>query len=200
MTAKRAYHHGDLRNALLAAGLDLLEARGEAELSLRGIAERAGVSHAAPAHHFGNLKGLLTALVTLAYSWFEAALAAERAAAGAGAADQLRAAGRGYLTFARQRPALFRLMFSAADLDWSDPGLQSAATAARRHLSEISAPAANAAGFDAAAIETLVWSAVHGFAVLSIDGHLSAPGCAQPGELPDIAGLIYGGRAIGGAG
>ncbi len=62
MTDTRAYHHGDLRRALLAAALEAIEESGPAALSLRDLARRAGVSHAAPAHHFGDKAGLLTAL------------------------------------------------------------------------------------------------------------------------------------------
>ena len=62
MTDIRAYHHGDLRRALLAAALEAVGEVGPAALSLRDLARRAGVSHAAPAHHFGDKAGLLTAL------------------------------------------------------------------------------------------------------------------------------------------
>eukprot|EP01036_Dinobryon_divergens_P003443 gene3443-4542_t len=55
----RSYHHGDLRAALLAAAEDELAARGVEGFSLRQVAKRAGVSHAAPAHHFGDAAGLL---------------------------------------------------------------------------------------------------------------------------------------------
>ena len=192
MTAKPPYHHGDLRNALLQAGLAMLEQRGLHGLTLRGIAVRAGVSHAAPAHHFGSLKGLLTALVTLAYSRFEAAMGRERAASGKDPATQMRAAGRGYIGFARAHPALFRLMFSAAEIDWTDAALQASATAARRHLTEIARPAAKPGVFEAAEIEMLVWAAVHGFAVLCIDGHADAPGCQHAAQMPDIARLLFG--------
>ena len=151
MDTKQPYHHGNLREALLAAALNALEEDGLHKLSLRGVAQRAGVSHAAPAHHFGGLKGMLTALVTLAYTRFAAAMARERLTASPNPAAQLRAAGEGYLAFARQSPALFRLMFSPVDIDWSAPALQQAAAAARRHLTEIAAPAAGVAGLPATA-------------------------------------------------
>ena len=60
--SERAYHHGDLRKALLEAGEEELSERGGENFSMRGVAKRAGVSHAAPAHHFRDKAGLLTAL------------------------------------------------------------------------------------------------------------------------------------------
>lgn len=193
MLAKPTYHHGDLRNGLLQAGLATLEESGLHGLTLRAIAGRAGVSHAAPAHHFGSLKGLLTALVTLAFNRFSAAMAHERAAAAPDPASQMRAAGRGYLAFAQATPALFRLMFSATELDWSDTALQLAAQAARLHLTQIARPAAGTAGLDAAAIENLVWASVHGFVMLSIDGHLDSADCEHRAQMPDIARLFFAG-------
>src|SRR5215510_10331530 len=78
---KSSYHHGDLRNALLEAALELVREEGVGAISLREVARRAGVSHAAPAHHFGDKAGLLTALATQGYELFGAALraGAERA-------------------------------------------------------------------------------------------------------------------------
>ncbi|SIM02784.1 Putative TetR-family transcriptional regulator [Mycobacteroides abscessus subsp. abscessus] len=57
-----AYHHGDLRAAILTSAADMVARRGATELSLRELAREAGVSHAAPAHHFGDRRGLFTAL------------------------------------------------------------------------------------------------------------------------------------------
>ena len=192
MKKPATYHHGDLRNGLLQAGLALLEEQGLQGLTLRGIAARAGVSHAAPAHHFSSLKGLLTAMVTLAYNRFAAALAHERATASSEPAEQMRAAGRGYLGFAHENAALFRLMFSAIEIDWCSSEVQQAANSARRQLSDIAQPYAAARGADPAVIETLIWSTVHGFAVLSIDGHLDGPGSPRS-EMPDLVEWLFAG-------
>ena len=194
MPRKLPYHHGDLRNALLRAGLDILEADGLAALSLRGVAARVGVSHAAPAHHFGNLAHLLTALATIAFERLAAAMARARASADNKPIEQMRAAGRGYWAFARDNPALFRLMFSSAQFDLSDGALQSAAAAARRHLVEISEPAATAFGADSATdrseIEKLVWSSIHGYAHLALEGQFGADR-AGAGEPPDVARILF---------
>src|SRR5213080_824442 len=63
----RPYHHGDLRRALMRAALDAIVEGGPANLSLRDLARRAGVSHAAPAHHFGDKAGLLTSIAAEGY-------------------------------------------------------------------------------------------------------------------------------------
>src|SRR6266536_5182875 len=74
--AKRAYHHGDLRRALLVAAVEVIEESGPAALSLRDLARRAGVSHAAPQHHFGDKAGLLTAVAAEGYRRLATALEA----------------------------------------------------------------------------------------------------------------------------
>ena len=196
MDDKSRYHHGDLRKALLNAGLDILEDEGLAALSLRAVAARAGVSHAAPAHHFGNLRGLLTALVAIAFARFAAAMAAERAQAAADPAEQIRAAGRGYVAFAQRNPALFRLMFSSASLDAGDADLRRAGESAYRHLIEIAEPAAEALGaateIGRREIAQFIWATIHGYAHLLVDGRLLGADLAEPDPPPDIGGLLFG--------
>jgi hypothetical protein len=127
-------------------------------------------------------------------------MAGERAAAPETPEEQMRAAARGYLAFARAHPALFRLMFTSNLLDWSDPVLQEQARLGRRHLTEICAPAADFMGLDTEeerlALESLVWSQVHGQAHLTIDEKLpaAAPDCPQLRKPLDITALIFGAR------
>ncbi|MCU0912422.1 MAG: TetR/AcrR family transcriptional regulator, partial [Rhodobacteraceae bacterium] len=97
---QRPYHHGDLRAALLAAAEAELEARGIEAFSLRSVAKRAGVSHAAPAHHFGDAGGLLTALAAQGFRRFVANQAAHEDRAGADPAARLVESGLGYIAFA----------------------------------------------------------------------------------------------------
>ena len=78
MAAERPYHHGDLERALKAAAVDLITEVGPAGFSLREVARRAGVSHAAPAHHFGDSRGLLTALAVDGFRHLATQLAAAR--------------------------------------------------------------------------------------------------------------------------
>jgi AcrR family transcriptional regulator len=202
MQSKPRYHHGDLRAALVQSGLEILETEGLPALSLRGVAARAGVSHAAPAHHFKNLQSLLSALATVGFERFAAAMLAERSGAPASPAAQLRAASRGYIAFAKANPALFRLMFSGTALDWTSPGLIAAADAAFKHLAEISAPAAHMWGAKGAAgaaqFQTLIWSTIHGYAHLLLDcpdalPNHDGPGCGTPvsAGAPDIARFLF---------
>jgi len=79
--ARRGYHHGDLARALVLAGLEILEESGLPGLTLRAIAARAGVSHAAPRNHFGDFRGLIGAIVAEGFRRHAAAMRAEMAAA-----------------------------------------------------------------------------------------------------------------------
>src|SRR5215472_6287822 len=107
-----AYHHGDLPTALLAAVESAVADHGVSGLSLRDVARRAGVSHSAPAHHFGSKAGLLTAFATQGYLWLSETVLAELAAMRpADPAAELATAGRGYVRFAIAHPAHFEVMF-----------------------------------------------------------------------------------------
>lgn len=166
----KPYHHGDLRHALLlAAEADLAE-HGIEAFSLRQVARRAGVSHAAPAHHFGDSRGLLTALAAEGFRLFLAAQHAREAVAAADAGAQLVAAGLGYVDFALQRPALFRLLFGSSRPDYDSPDLFAAAEAAYLHLTDQVAAAGGQGMADVAAM----WAAAHGLADLLSAGRMKA--------------------------
>jgi AcrR family transcriptional regulator len=170
---RKTYHHGDLRQALLRAAEDELKEKGVEGFTLRGCAKRAGVSHAAPAHHFHDADALLTALAAAAYTRFLAAMTARREKAGGDAGDRLIALGLGYIDFATGEPALFRLMFSSDRPDFSDPALNKAASAAYGALVDaVSAAGGNRDG-EAAALDTAAaWAMVHGIAELVNSGQL----------------------------
>src|ERR1700733_9193272 len=112
----RAYHHGDLKAALLVAAERILERDGIQALTRRAAARAAGVSHAAPTNHFGDLTGLLSELAAVGFNRFSASLMGARAAADdpPSCAD---AVGRAYVNFAREHPGLFVLMFRGERLD-----------------------------------------------------------------------------------
>ena len=124
------YHHGALRAALLEAAETVLNGDGIGALTLRAVSREAGVSHAAPKHHFGDLTGLLTALAAAGFDRMRERLEGEVAAAGHDRDARLKALGRGYIEFARGRPGVFQLMFRSERLDWSSPALSEAAEAA----------------------------------------------------------------------
>ncbi len=172
---KAPYHHGDLHRALLdAAEIELTE-KGVERFSLRGVAKRAGVSHGAPAHHFGDVQGLLTNLAARGYERFIAAQDKREKTAGKSPRAKLAASGLGYLDFATGNPALFRLMFSSDLPDKSDPQLAKAATAAfeklARHIETIRQSDPHTDRF--AMTDVLAsWAVAHGLADLMIADRL----------------------------
>ncbi len=179
-TAARPYHHGDLRAALLAAAEAELAQRGMEGFSLRSVAKRAGVSHAAPAHHFGDAKGLLTALAAEGFRQFLAAQGAREALADHDPASQLVAAGLGYVDFALARPTLFRLLWQSERPDFSDADLLQASRAAYSHLIDQVADA----GGRSTADEAAVWAVAHGLADLLAAGRMKSVG-SLPQEARD---------------
>jgi AcrR family transcriptional regulator len=197
MARQKSYHHGDLRQALIDTGLAMLEEHGLEGLTLRKLAARVGVSHAAPEHHFPTLRHLMTAFAAEGFRLFAASMRSAMADAADDPAEQLRAAARGYLAFASTRPHLFRLMFTANRLDWDDPALGPPANAAHAVLEEISAPVAKRLNRDTpegrAAVEQLVWSQIHGHAHLMIDGKLQTEGgtgCEPFAPPLDLASVL----------
>ncbi|MFV2092117.1 MAG: TetR/AcrR family transcriptional regulator [Hyphomicrobiales bacterium] len=172
---KKPHHHGNLREALIRAGTELLDEGGQAGLTLRKCAARAGVSHAAPAHYFNGLGGLLTAIAARGYEIFTATMISE---AEAGASDPhacLLSICQGYLRFSRDHEAMFNLMFSSEDLDYEDPDLRQNSAAAYAVLRDGCAPFINVSTVDEGT-EIMVWSLVHGFAGISRSGRRSPGG------------------------
>src|SRR5437868_1072716 len=108
------YHHGQLRARLVKAGVEMVARRGEATHSLRAVARKVGVSHAAPYHHFADKDGLLDAIATSGFEKLDAALAgALRPLQGRPPLERFHALGPAYVRFAVAEPHLFRLMFQA---------------------------------------------------------------------------------------
>lgn len=172
---KESYHHGDLRAALIVAGEAVLGETGVEGFSLRGVAKRVGVSHSAPAHHFGDAQGLLSALAAEGFRRFLASMQARQSGAADDALEQILASGLGYVDFAQSAPALFRLMFGSDRLKNETPELAAAGEAAFGHLASDVARLRGVSPFDDAAGMTDVmatWSMVHGFAELFISGRM----------------------------
>ena len=170
----RTYHHGSLRAALLQASEVILDRDGFAALTLRAAAREAGVSHAAPTHHFGDLAGLLGALAAVGFTRFHEAMQEQVALAGPEPKARLLALGRAYVGFARTCPGLFQLMFRSERLDWSSPTLATAAGAAFAMLTgeEPRAGMPSVSGLPGLVIAMTRWSLVHGLATLLVDGRL----------------------------
>jgi AcrR family transcriptional regulator len=184
VVGQRPYHHGDLKAALLREAERILECDGIQALTLRAAARAAGVSHAAPANHFGDLTGLLSELAAVGFRRFSAALTAAGGAAGDNPRDRSRAMGRAYVTFARTSPGLFALMFRSERLDSERPALRDGLEESRATLrgsTGESGPAKGTPPLRMAAAGVARWSLVHGFAMLLLDGRLDR----ILGGLPD---------------
>lgn len=118
--ADRPYHHGNLRAELLAEAERTLREQGIEALSLRDLARRAGVSHAAPRRHFADRQALLDALAETGFARLGELMRAAIAGAGEDYEAQLQAVATGYVRFAIHDPALLELMFAAKNAERSD--------------------------------------------------------------------------------
>lgn len=172
---RTSYHHGDLRAALLAACLRLIETEGLAAVSLRRVAREAGVSSGAPYHHFADRSALLAALSIDGFRALAAELGAARATTEA-PFDQLTALAEAYVRFARTHPGHFRLMFRP-ELSQPDkhPDAAEAGDAAFAVLTDTIADCVAAGVLPAGRAETLAvawWALSHGLAALGVDGQL----------------------------
>ena len=164
---KRPYHHGDLEAALVRAAGKLLDKEGIEALSLREVARRAGVSHAAPYRHFPERDALLAALAVEGFEWLAVA---QREAAAAGG---LRAMGEAYVEFALAHPQRFRLMFGGRIPLGKHARLREVATRAYEELS--GALAARYPGAPGALdCSIAAWALVHGLAQLLLGGRISS--------------------------
>jgi AcrR family transcriptional regulator len=172
---KPRYHHGNLREALLAAALDVVRENGVSALSLREVARRAGVSHAAPAHHFGDKSGLLTALAVEGFMRFGVA---QREGAARGGDDPNKAfawLGWAYVMFAAQNREYFEIMFRPDLLRMDDETFRSASQETYVLLDSgvRTMLGANATEDEIMRFSTTAWAHVHGLAKLWLDGNLT---------------------------
>jgi AcrR family transcriptional regulator len=168
----RAYHHGDLREALIEAGLKLLVEQGVEKLSLREAARLVGVSHNAPYKHFPTREALLAAMAQRGFLELSAAIAAAKRARG----DRAIARGLAYVEFALDNPALFRLMFSGAIDRALFPDVREAAAAGLAELGDFVEGEYGGEALDEATVGA--WSFVHGLAQLMLDDQI--PGATKP--------------------
>ena len=188
------YHHGALRPALIAAAEAVIAERGLHGFSLREAARRAGVSPSAPAHHFGDARGLLTAVAAAAYRELGDAL--EAASEADTREARIRVQGFAYVAFALANPARFDLMWRQPLLDIGDPAYAEPARRAFIILDRaVRGEEACGAELDAAMAPSIAcWSLVHGFARLAMDGAFGAgpdaPVIAAEALLPAVLGHL----------
>ncbi|MCP2335507.1 TetR/AcrR family transcriptional regulator [Actinomadura rupiterrae] len=162
-----SYHHGNLRRAVMDAAVAAIEESGPSGWSLRELARRAGVSHAAPAHHFGDKTGLLTAIAAEGFDLLSDALTR--------AGDDLLDLGVAYVRFATRHRAYFEVMFRPELYRPDDPDLAAARTRSGalldRAVDRLSPDPESALA---------AWSIAHGFAGLWLSGALPAEVGADP--------------------
>ena len=156
----RGYHHGDLRNGLLEAARTILEEESLGALTLRAVARKAGVSHAAPYRHFPNHEALLVELSIEGFQELRESLV-EAAKAPGSESDRIAHIGAAYMRFVAKRPALSRLMFGG-QLPNRDqfPALAHKADSIGQEIGE---------ALHDSALGLAVWSAVHGLAMLVLE-------------------------------
>ncbi len=176
--AEAPYHHGALRNALLEAAERVLERDGLSGLTLRAVAREAGVSHAAPTHHFGDLTGLVSELAAIGFRQFNTAMTAA-SAAGTSLVEKAMARAKAYVGYAQAHPGMYGLMFRTERLDMTRPSLHEAASASFAGLAGAIGASRHeqiheeALSLEQAAAIARAWSLVHGFTMLLLDGRLT---------------------------
>jgi AcrR family transcriptional regulator len=163
------YHHGDLRRAVLDAALDVIAASGPGAISLRDLARRAGVSHAAPAHHFKDKAGLLTAIAVEGNEMLAESLSQALAEDRTGLIDL----GVRYVRFALEHPAHFEVMFRPDLYHRKAPELLAARERTGSLLrGTVEAMSEDKRGPDAGLAQLAAWSIAHGFVNLTRGGNL----------------------------
>ena len=193
MTRRHGYHHGDLRPALLRAALELLDAEGPEGVTIRAVARRASVSHAAPANHFADRGELLTALATTLFQDLDTRIARALARGARPPVERVRAFADALLRFGLAAPNRYRLLWRRDLLDLRDAALASAMDAIYdRLVAELAAlPGRRPHGPDTYAIA--LWSLVHGYLSMRIDGTFVArtdPVSGVPRERAIVDALL----------
>ncbi|MEP5153627.1 WHG domain-containing protein [Planktotalea sp.] len=190
MTSKKtnnAHHHGDLRNALVQAGMELLTEGGVSALTLRGCAAKAQVSHAAPKHHFKDLAALREAVALECFVAFNQSLLDAIENGGSAPTEQLHSICRGYLDFAIKQPAYFDAIFSMGSLVSFSTDLGEQSPTAYETLAKVCSHFVTKER-DALTVETQVWALIHGYSQLVRMGrfneHTEAARDAPPSEGP----------------
>ncbi len=173
----RAYHHGELRQALIAATDAILVESGVTGFSLRDAARRAGVSPGAPAHHFGNASGLLTEVAVLGYEDLKTYL--DRAGQQGSPSERLRALATQYVLFALDQPGRFGLMFRKDLINRTDERYRQASQVALMSFADAAAARAGVSVADLQAKKDFApvlaaWATAHGIAHLALEEKMAA--------------------------
>lgn len=164
------YHHGALREALLAEAMKILDAEGVDAVTIRAVAREVGVSHTAPANHFASRSALLTALATAAFRQVDAAVAQRLRSTRAQRRDRIRVFADELLAFGLKHPQRYRLMWRR-DLLEEDAELQAAMDGLYDQLiAELQAQAGKPK-LSAHTLAVALWSMTHGYVLMRLDGN-----------------------------
>lgn len=172
--SKASYHHGDLRRALVDTALAIVSEEGTLDVSLREVARRAGVTYAAPYHHFADKSALLAAVGAQGFEFLNTELENARARAGErGIEAQLATMAEAYMAFALAHSAHYRVMFLPELKTVSDAAFHAVA----KHAFDLLLDRVIAArpGESEPARRTIaaaIWAALHGLSLLAMDGML----------------------------
>jgi AcrR family transcriptional regulator len=170
------YHHGDLRNALIQAGLELLAEGGAQKLDLRKVARRAGVSHAAPYRHFADKQALIAAINEEGFHWLAERIQSMLHEVPDEPFEQLLGVARAYVRFAQENPWLMREMFSGLTIERETfANLQTASKTVYKLYAEVvrrGQESGKIVDGDPAALAGVLWSVLHGLAMLIIENQM----------------------------
>jgi AcrR family transcriptional regulator len=169
----KPYHHGDLRHALIAAGLQLLTEEGTASLDLRKVARLVGVSHSASYYHFPDKQSFLAAINEEGFRRLALAMQEALSTAPNSPFDHLQAITRAYLLFAQAHPALMREMFSGMTIEREAfPSLRATQKEVYRFYIEVvkrGQEQGKIVDGDPCELASVIWSLLHGTAMLLIE-------------------------------
>lgn len=180
--SRSSYHHGDLKAVILAETADMVARRGADGISLRELARSAGVSHAAPAHHFTDRRGLFTALAAEGWRMLAATLA--------DAGPEFSSAALAYVRFALDHPGHYAVMFDRSLVEPDNTELMAAQQAARTELRGVGTLDDPRAVQDPPAAALAAWSLVHGFSLLWLNRAIDTDG--DPITTVDrVAGMLF---------
>jgi AcrR family transcriptional regulator len=191
----RAYHHGNLRQALLQAALELAQEHGPERVSVREAARRIGVSPGAPFRHFPNRRALMTALAEEAGERLRIEVRKSIGGRQAQPLQRLRLLGRGYLQWAMRHPSHFRIISARDQIDLEASPALRASIGEVRALTEATLAEAQAQGqvdvaHDVAALALLSRATVYGLARMQHDGHLGQWGVAPDNEAAAMTATL----------
>jgi len=174
---RKNYHHGDLKNALIKAGVEILSKEGIDGLSLRKVAQRAGVSHSAPYSHFPDKQSLIAAISTEGFNQLYSELDAAVLANSKNPKKQLQQGALAYLQFALKNTDTFKIMFSGAlEMEKEYPAFVEISHRTFQRVVDVVKACQEAGVMRATSAEMLavtVWGQVHGIVSLALEGQIS---------------------------